>query len=152
MLQPVPLRGAGGHSRQRAEPFSRLTHCLAHPPPTRPLPFIVPGILLFQTIHPFQLSIIAPSLPAYFPPPPSACSHRQQQPKSLTSTRCTAAFLFWGSPPSALFPFSTFTTAKWMQLNSLDKSQDFTVMITALVLFCVITHILEDFLQQRRNE
>lgn len=68
MLQPVVLRGAGGHSRQCAEPCWRLTHRLAHPLPTLSLPFC------FSYHHfsfnpsvrtPLWLSFISPSLPAY---------------------------------------------------------------------------------------
>lgn len=56
MLQPVTLRGAGGHSRQWAEPCWKLPL----PPcssPTLPLPFIVPTILFLQKHSSFPTSI-----------------------------------------------------------------------------------------------
>lgn len=70
MLQPLTLRGAGGHSRQWAEPCWRLTRRLVHHTPILPLPYIFQTSLIFKTIHPtfhpFRLSFISPSLPAYF--------------------------------------------------------------------------------------
>lgn len=145
MLQPVPLRGAGGHSRQWAEPCWRFTHRLAQPPPTLPLPFIFP----FTSLHHFL-----PTFLFSLPLPPSACPHRQWQPKILTSTRCTAGFFSTGSPPHALFFLQHIhphqTEHSWTHLRS-HKA----LMITVLVRLRECLHmgrgkeVRGDFLQQR---
>ncbi len=130
MLQPVPLRGAGGHSRQWAEPCWRFTHRLAQPPPTLPLPFIFPTITLFQTIHPLQLSFISPSLPAHFPllsPSPSICMSPQTvAAKDSDIHQMHSRFFFhWFSSSRSVFPAAHSPTPNWTQLNALKKSQGF---------------------------
>lgn len=103
MLQPVTLRGAGGHSRQWAEPCWKLPL----PPcssPTLPLPFIVPTILFLQKHSSFLTSIYfsirscllsSISLPPSIHPSirPSACPHRLRHPTRLTSNRCATVVL-----------------------------------------------------------
>lgn len=86
MLQPVLLRGAGGHSRQWAELCS-ISFKL----------FILPDSALFF-YH------FLPCLSSSLSLPPSAWPHRRWQPKSLTFTRCTVFFflLSTGSAPYTL--------------------------------------------------
>lgn len=101
MLQPVTLRGAGGHSRQWAEPCWKLPLPPAHLPPSHcPLSFLLS--FSFKSIHPFRLQFISPSFPAYFllsrsihpSINPSICMpHRLRHPTRLTSNRCATVVL-----------------------------------------------------------
>lgn len=98
MLQPVLLRGAGGHSRQWAElcsfPFKL---------------FILPdSALFFYHFLPRLSSLLSFSLSLL----PSAWPHRRWQPKSLISTRCTVICF----PPILLFTLfcsCTSTHSNW---------------------------------------
>lgn len=115
MLQPAPLRGAGGHSRHWAEPCWRLTLLLLFL-----CPVSLPPSSSFKTLFsPNQLySYITPNFLSY--PSVSICPPAQAwQLKSLTSTRCIAV---------VFFPTGSWSTFSRSKLNAAALTKGVTMI------------------------